>query len=245
MRRTGTQRIFTMDSDAIITANISELAASDAPAMARADIWLVYAPPRTAMPFVFITLAALEDVTAFWTRMLQPDVWLPKHVGGTKPNDMIAMGHYVHTNVGPPYPCWGLSGAQPKLRCGDGNGSYTTLDYGIPDILHAIRRVGLTANFRTETLGLGAGGRVPLDAGIVDGNYRDDALQMFAMVNQQKQIRFVNGSAQLLLRSGKWVPTWGYVMEDKAERCAGIHVRRISSRASCRCENWCCRRCQP
>jgi len=245
MRRAGQNKILAIDSDAMVTANISELAVSNAATLAQADIWLWYFPPATTGAFILISLAALEDVTRFWVRMLRPDVWPQQHVGGTLPNDMVAFGHYVHTQVGKPYPCWGVANTSERAKfCDPMTGSS---GYGFPDILAAIQRVGLQASFKTSSLSIYPDGTAALDFGIVDHNFNDNPMQIFAMVGskkqKQKQLRFVNGQPQLLLRSGSWVPTWGYILEDKYEACVQHHLRWIRSSATCRCSNLCCSDC--
>ena len=246
-RNPGIDRVFTMDSDAIMTQDVTYLTREHNLTIAGHEIWLVYMPPRASFPFFLITRHALEDVTAFFSRLLKPDIWPTALMGGTQPNDMTAMGHYTHAHVGQPYPCWGVRGIE-KMHCeNDTVGS----GYGIPKVLRAINRSRysrggpLRARYSTGTLSIDDRLALPFGdrVGVVDNNYRHDPLNVFEMT-PHKQLRFVGGQAQLLLRKGRWVNVWGYILEDETEACVHHHLAHITQNRTCRCKNWCCSRCE-
>ena len=153
MDATGTNQIFTLDSDGLIFRNITSLVRANADVFCRSALWLIYQPPRTSMQFFLITLPALADVTDFWKRMLQPDIWSSEYVEGTSPNDMIAMGHYIHAAIGRPYPCWGLNRENPAYLSSPGTcDNYNA--YAWTKILDRLSEKKVLAAFKPETLTL-------------------------------------------------------------------------------------------
>jgi FkbM family methyltransferase len=239
MARTKTSRVFTMDSDAMLTVNVTEFVSLNVLELSKHDVWIVYNPPRSSWPFALLTDRALEDITSFWNRMFQADIWTSKFVGGTSPNDMIALGHYSHTAVGKPYPCWGYGPEHASGTCDN------SIDYGHEKVLERLAQMGVRAKYPPGTLTLGPGGTAAFVEGVVDNNYRHDPMQRYEMRKGQKQLRFWRGQAQLKLRSQRWVTVWGYVLEDDTEACVKHHVEHIHKVHTCRCENWCCAECHP
>ena len=48
------------------------------------------------------------------------------------PNDMIALGHYIHSSMLKPYPCWGLGPDRAAGSC--------IMDYAIDTILNRLKK---------------------------------------------------------------------------------------------------------
>ena len=256
MRRSGTSQAFTMDSDAILTLDISKFVASNIDILKHHSIWIVYNPPRSSLQYVLTTEQALSNITAFWNRMFHPSIWSREFIGGASPNDMIAMGHYSHMAVGTPYPCWGYGPSHLPGSCNN------TLDYGHTTILDRLLAHNIKATYPPGTLTLNKDGIPQFSQGIVDNNYRHDPLQRFVMHNGQKQLRFRHGVPQLKLKTSSsssspsppprsprppdpWVNTWAYILEDDTEACTQHHLSLIQSKSSCTCNTWCCTQCTP
>ena len=238
MARTNTSQVFTMDSDAMMTLNITEFVSLNVLELSNHDMWIVYNPPRSSWPFALLTGRALKDITSFWNRMFQPDIWTSEFTGGTAPNDIIALGHYSHTAIGKPYPCWGYGADHALGTCDD------SIAYGHAKVLDRLRKKGVRAKYPPGTLTLGAGGAARFVEGVVDNNYRHDPIQRYEMQKgKYKQLRFWRGQPQLKLRSQRWTSVWGYILEDETEACMKHHVEHIHKARSCRCENWCCNKC--
>ena len=117
MRATQTKHVFTMDSDGLMVENITALVHNNWEHFRTHDIWFVWMPPRSSWPFSLLTLRAMNDITQFWNAVFDPskDIWPDDMVGGTSPNDMIAVGTYTHSALGgkPPFPCWGVGLNKP------------------------------------------------------------------------------------------------------------------------------------
>ena len=94
-----------MDSDAIMTQNVTNIAQKNLQLFLQHELWIYYNPPRSSVPFAFLSLDALQDITKFWNHALASDVWTSEFVKSTSPNDMVLLGHYSHSAVGKPYPC--------------------------------------------------------------------------------------------------------------------------------------------
>lgn len=255
MDATGTNQIFTLDSDGLIFRNITSLVRANADVFCRSALWLIYQPPRTSMQFFLITLPALADVTDFWKRMLQPDIWSSEYVEGTSPNDMIAMGHYIHAAIGRPYPCWGLNRENPAYLSSPGTcDNYNA--YAWTKILDRLSEKKVLAAFKPETLTLypngspngSMGGGLP---GAVDHNFEHDDVGTYQMIEnprsrtgRYKAIRYRGGEPQMQLVSGEWGGLFGLVLEDSLEECVDNHIRHVNARADCGCSDGpCCATC--
>ena len=239
MREAKVSRVFTMDSDAMMVENVTALMERNIAHFKKHEFWLVYNPPRTSVPFFYITLRGLEDITSFWNKLLLPDVWTKEFVTATAPNDMVAIGHYAHSAVGRPYPCWGYGPGHAPGSC-DG-----TIDYGFVKVLNRMEAKGIRAKYPPGTLTLDEHGLAKIPEGVVDNNYRHDPIGRYESVKGSKQLRFVRGTPQMKLRTGEWVRMWGYILEDSIEACAGHHVGHVERADSCTCSNMCCKSCVP
>jgi len=237
MRKTGVHMIFTMDSDAVMTQNITRLVFDNLNTIEEHEMWLFYIPPRSSIGCFLTSLAALEDITKFWNRLFLPDIWTSEFVTGTSPNDMIALGHYIHNAVGKPYPCWGFG---PGRKDGSCDGS---IDYGYTKILERLSLKGVKTKFSPGTLALNKTGQATLSAGVFDLTYTHDPLQRYEMKNGMKQLRFLKGTPQFKLRSGSWITLWGYILEDAMEKCVDSHLKSITLHKTCVCLNFCCIQC--
>ena len=238
MRRTSTAQAFTMDSDAVMTLNITNFVASNAVNLRKHEVWIVYNPPRSSLPYALITERALSNITAFWNQMFKPNIWTQEFVGGTEPNDMVAMGHYSHTAVGKPYPCWGYGPEHLAGSCDD------SIDFGHTKVLERLVEHGVRAAYPPGTLTLNSYGNAPLAQGVVDNNYRHDPIQRYVMHNGQKHLRFWKGTPQLERKDQSWINAWGYILEDETEACVGHHLANIRAKRTCVCMDWCCTICQ-
>ena len=255
MQATGTNQIFTMDSDGLIFRNLTSMVRANADVFCRSALWLVYHPPRTSMQFFMITYDALADVTEFWRRMLQPDIWSSEYIAGTSPNDMIAMGHYVHAAVGRPYPCWGLTRENHAFLSSPGTcDNYNA--YAWTKILDRLSEKKVFARFKPETLCLypndspngSIRGGLP---GAVDHNFEHDDAGTYQMkknprsrTGKYKVLRYRGGEPQLQLASGEWGGLIGLILEDNLEQCVDNHIRNVRDRADCNCSDGpCCAAC--
>lgn len=237
MKRTGTNIVFVMDGDGIMTQNVTNFVHVNWNVFREHQMWIVYNPPRASWPFAFLTLSALQDVTNFWNQMFVADIWTSEFIGGTSPNDMIALGHYTHASVGQPYPCWGYGPKHTDGSCDD------SIDYGHTVILNRLRHRNITARFTPGTLTLNQMGHSTFPTGIVDNNYKHDPIQMFNMQKKSKQLRFWKGIPQFQLRTRAWMSVWGYILEDEKEICVDNHIKLITSKSTCKCADFCCRSC--
>jgi len=239
MRSAGVPVMFTMDSDAIMTLDVTRFVAANLDVIRQHELWLYYNPPRASGLCFLASLAALEDITLFFNRLLTADTWTAEFVKDREPNDMVALGHYVHSAVGKPYPCWGLAPGRQNNTCDD------SMPYGRTKILRALAAHGVVARFAPGTFSLDEHGRSQFAAGVFDNNYRHDPLQRYEMRGGSKQLRFSEGTPQFKLRTGAWMTLWGYVLEDEMEACADAHWRHIRANATCVCAGFCCRQCAP
>ena len=239
MRRSGTARVFVMDSDAFMIQNITKLVQDHLDIFSEHELWFVYNPPRSSWPFALLSLVALEDITHFWNQALASDVWTPELVKGTEPNDMVLLGHYSHSAVGKPYPCWGYGPGHKDGTCDN------SIDYGHTKVLERLAAKNIRAKFAPGTLTLDRNGKSVLDLGVVDNNYRHDPMHRYEMKNGQKQLQFLEGVPQFKLRKDKWVPVWGYILEDRMEACVNTHLNLVKSKATCVCSDFCCKTCSP
>jgi len=239
MRESRNNVMFTMDSDAMMTQNITALVAENLQTIEKNELWLYYNPPRSSGQCLMSSLAALEDMTNFFNQLLLTDTWTPELIKSKEPNDMVAIGHYVHSAVGRPYPCWGLSVGQKDGTCDD------SMSYGHTKVLDKLASKGVAAKFAPGTLSLDRHGHAPFAAGVFDNNYRHDPLQRYEMKDNSKQLRFWQGTPQFKLRTGKWMSLWGYVLEDEMESCVDVHLKHIIERTTCVCLDMCCRQCMP
>ena len=109
MRKQKVKLVFTMDSDALLLVNATELSEN----FREKKLWLIYNPPRTSCAFAFMHLEVLEDVLQFWNHMFSANVWTRKtsEFSPTIPNDMVAFGHYAAVKK---KECWGI---QDESRC--------------------------------------------------------------------------------------------------------------------------------
>lgn len=237
MAKSETPRVFAMDSDTMLTINVSDFVSHNFLKLSAHDVWIVYNPPRSSLAFALLSHRALVDITLFWNQMFHPDIWTAEFIGRTSPNDMIAMGHYIHTAVGKPYPCWGYGPKNYSGTCDD------SIDYGHAKVLDRLVKKGIRAKYTPGTLTIGPVGTANFIEGVVDSNYQHDAIQRFEMHNGEKQLRFHKGSAQLKLRTQQWMPVWGYILEDDTEICAQNHIENIRKFRTCNCNNWCCSQC--
>ena len=240
MNQTNTQHVLAVDSDVLMTLNITKFVSSNVLELSKHELWLVYNPPRSSQPFALLTYRALTNITSFWNRMFQPDIWTSEFVGAGSPNDMIAMGHYSHIAVGKPYPCWGYGPGHAAGTCTSG--------YGYTKVLERLVELDVRASYAPGTLTVGPGGTAQFPEGIIDNNYRHDPIQQYEMLGvaeKQKQLRFWKGQAQIKLRSQWWMSAWGYILEDDTEACVEYHLGHIRNKSSCSCEDWCCAKCIP
>lgn len=236
MRSSSTHRVFTIDSDALVTLNVSDFASSNQE-VKKHDLLISYVPPRVTGAFALLTERALSNITAFWNRMLQPDIWTSNFVNHHAPNDMIAFGHYIHMAVGRPYPCWGLGPGREAGSCDN------SMDYGHTQVLERLEAFGVHAAYPPATLTLNQHGVAPFSAGVVDISHTHDPHQRFKMRAGSKKLRFLRGVPQLQLQSEEWVDVWAYILEDETERCIDGHVQRINNLSTCACSSWCCGSC--
>jgi len=239
MRRSGTTRVFVMDSDAFMIQNITKLVHDHWDIFSDHEMWFAYNPPRSSWPFALLSLAALEDITHFWNKALAPDVWTSEFIKGTEPNDMVLLGHYSHSAVGKPYPCWGYGPEHGDGSCDN------SIAYGHTKVLERLAAKNIRAKFAPGTLTLDRNGKSALDVGVVDNNYRHDPMHRYEMKNGQKQLQFLEGVPQFKLITGKWVPMWGYILEDAMEGCVNVHLKLVKSKATCMCSDFCCKSCTP
>ena len=256
MHATGTHQIMTMDSDSIIFKNMTSMVLENPNVFCRSSLWLIYQPPRASMGFLMITLSALVDVTDFWKKMLQPDIWSPEFITSNEPNDMVAMGHYMHTAIGHPYPCWGLgrwnaSYLDSPGTCNDYNA------YAWTTILDRLRDKGVTAVFKPEALNLYPNnstngsilGGLP---GAFDVNFEHDDPGTYTMrahptsrTGRYKVLRYISGTPQLKLANGEWGELFGLILEDFLEGCVDMHVKLATEKGDCNCGGPCCDTCEP
>lgn len=238
MRSSHVDWAFTMDSDAIVGVNITNLVQTNWDVIEKHAFWLVWEPPRTTMAFALFSQRALDDVTSYWNQLLKPSVWTL----GT-PNDMIAMGHYVHSAHGKPYPCWGYGFNHKAGSCDD------TIDYGRSIVLK--RMSGVKAQYVPGTFGPSPNTSEQLHARnllnqrdrsvlVVDKNAGHDPLGLYNRRKGHKELRFTNGVPELKRRDGTWTPIWGHILEDGMERCAYRHVQLMETHQTCHCTDWCC-----
>jgi FkbM family methyltransferase len=237
MQKSGRNRVFVMDSDAIMTQSVTDIVKNNWNLFRQHELWIYYNPPRSSFPFAFLSLDALEDITQFWNRALASDVWTPEFVKSTSPNDMVLLGHYSHSAVGKPYPCWGYGAEHKDGSCDD------SIDYGHKKVLDRLVEKNVVAKYAPGTLSLNRKGKPVFDVGVVDNNYRHDPIKRYEMKNGQKQLRFVNGTPQLKLKTGGWTSLWGYILEDSLEACVNSHLQLIKSKATCVCSEFCCKSC--
>ena len=245
MRMAGIELAFTLDSDGVVAANVTRIVDSDWAIIKQHDYWIIYQPPRSAMQFGLFSLRALNDITAFWNVMFQRDVYTGEFVAFNRPNDMMALGNYIHSAVGKPYPCWGLGQSRLPGMCED------MIDYGYETIQLRMRKRGVHARFTPGTFMLDALGKPILNAGVAEAYNKVDKPSNYVMQPrgkgdrfETKMLRFWRGLPQMKLRYGGWQTTWAYVLEDEDEACASIHVEYIRSGASCACDKWCCKSCE-
>jgi glycosyltransferase involved in cell wall biosynthesis len=235
MRQSGTQRVFAMDSDAFLIQNITKLVKDNWNVFRQHEVWFAYNPPHSSWPYVLLTIAALEDITHFWNQALAPDVWTSEFVRRTEPNDMVLLGHYSHSAVGKPYPCWGYGPEHKDGTCDN------SIAYGHTKVLERLAAKNIRAKFSPGTLTLDRNGKSVV--GIFDPNYRSDPIQRYEMKNGQKQLQFLKGVPQFKLKTGKWMSMWGYILEDSAEACINVHLELVKSKATCVCSDFCCKTC--
>ena len=247
MTVSGCRQVFTMDSDAIMTQSINDMIQTNWNTINKHELWLTYDPPRSSWTFVLMKYAALQDILLFWDRMFTLGLWT--RFGPRSPNDMIALGHYIHTAVGKPYPCWGY-GSEHKVGSCDGS-----IDYGITETLNALHARNITGAFVPGTLNLNHMGQPEMESGVFDVNWHRNFNGRYAMKQQQmnynghnkkwngKQLRFHDGNPQFLLKTRRWISLYGYIMEDTLETCVHIHLKRIAQRETCVCNNMCCKWC--
>lgn len=235
MRETKTQRIFTMDSDAIMTQNITHFYLKNWHIFRKHEIWIFYAPPRSSFQFTLISLSALEDLTKFWNRMFMPDMWTNEFITGTTPNDMVALGQYIHSSLMKPYPCWGFGPDRAAGTC--------SMDYAIDTIINRVKRANITAKYSVGGLNLDQNGQATFLEGVVHNNYQHNFENIFAMRKNEKILRFWKGVPQLKLKNSYWMSLWGYILEDEKESCVEEHLNYIQKTSSCTCSDWCCKIC--
>ena len=237
MRRSGTAKVFVMDSDAFMIQNVTKLVQDHWDVFRGHELWFVYNPPRSSWPFALLSLVALEDITHFWHQALAPGIWTPEFVKGTEPNVMVLLGHYSRSAVGKPYPCWGDGPVPFDGPCDNSNAN------GHTKVLERLAAKNITAKYAPGTLSLNRHGNSTLDVGVVDTNYRHDPLQRYEMKNGEKQLQFLDGIPHLKLKTGKWVSLWGYVLEDELEACVNVHLKLVKAKATCVCSTFCCKKC--
>lgn len=236
MLMTNTKTVFTMDTDAVMLENVTKVA-SLVQGTEPLKLWVVYNPPRSSWPFALLNVKVLQDITTFWNKALLSDIWTSEFVKGAEPNDMVLLGHYTHSALQKPYPCWGYGPEHKEGSCDN------SIAYAHTKVLKRLKAKNVKAKFRTETLSLNKHGEAPFRFGVVDNNYRHDPIKRYEMKNGEKQIRFTEGVPELKLRVGTWVKTWGYVLEDKLENCINHHLVHIENKDTCVCSDFCCNTC--
>lgn len=244
MRSVNVDTVFTMDSDSVMTENITNFMHLNRHTLSKHALWIYQSLPRTTMAFAIIRKTALMDLLNFWNQILLPEIWTKEFRNDHEPNDMTAMGHYVHMRIAEPLPCWGLG---PKRKNG-------TCEYGynIKKILQNIRNAGIEAKYSVGNLAFDAFKTESLSAAFVDVNCRNNDAQFYKMKEARKVIRFNSGNVELAMYRNynvdeqvSWVRHWGYILEDEYENCVLNHINFIKKKSSCICENWCCSKCQP
>ena len=242
MRLHNVDTIFTMDSDAIMTENITHFIHSNKHILSKHALWVHQSLPRTSFQFAIMTQKALTDLLNFWNNLLLPEIWTTEFRNDHEPNDMVALGHYVHMKTVEPFPCWGFG---PKRKNG-------TCEYGynIKKILQNIQNAGIRAKYSVGNLGPDVIVTQHFNNGFVDINYKNNDANFYATEAREKVLRFNHGNVELLMHVHRnddknltWVRHWGYVLEDETEKCAAMHINRIENKHSCICKNWCCFEC--
>ena len=75
MTQTKTTRVMAIDKNVVVTEDMSKFVASNSVETLKHDLWVAYNPSRSSQAFVLLTHRALKDVTSFWNRIFQPDIW--------------------------------------------------------------------------------------------------------------------------------------------------------------------------
>lgn len=236
MTQTKTTQVMAIDRNVAITEDISKFVASNSVEIVKHDLWVAYNPMRSSQGFVLLTRRALADVTSFWNRIFQPDLWTSEVANEHSPNEMLAMGYYLHVATAGDLPCVGNSPQNISVVCSAHQHVHIT------KFLEQVAQKGVRAHFPPGALGIGLGGIARFHQGIVDDNHLYDTSQQFEMSKEGKQLRFWKGQAQLKLRSQWWVFIWGYIIDDG---CFKHHTEHILKKHTCHCRDWCCARCEP
>lgn len=206
----------------------------------------MYEPPISSWGYTLVSLRALQDITNFWNRMLVPSIWSKEFVKDNEPNDMVALGHYVHSAVGKPYPCWGYG--RERNQSG---GCDEVMSYGHPVVLDRLQKSDIVAKYTPGTLMLNAEGLATFSYGVLDKNYQADTQALIdlgpafnrATRTGSKLLRFIRGVPHMKLLTGKWVKLWGYILEDALEQCVTKHLGLLESDTTCFCTTFCCDVC--
>ena len=236
MMQTQTMQVLAIDGNVIITEDISKFVASNSVETLKHDLWVANNPARSSQAVVLLTYRALKDVTSFWNRIFQPDIWTSEIAKEHLPNEMLAMGYYLHVATGENLPCKGNNSKNTSDIC-------NTHQHGhIAEFLKRVAQKGVRAHFPPGALGISRGGIARFPQGVIDDDRLHDSSQQYEMSKEGKQLRFWRGQAQLKLRSQWWMFVWGYIIDDG---CFKHHAEHILKKHTCNCENWCCGRCQP
>eukprot|EP00523_Entomoneis_sp_CCMP467_P005303 CAMPEP_0168760912 /NCGR_PEP_ID=MMETSP0724-20121128/23019_1 /TAXON_ID=265536 /ORGANISM="Amphiprora sp., Strain CCMP467" /LENGTH=294 /DNA_ID=CAMNT_0008809953 /DNA_START=228 /DNA_END=1109 /DNA_ORIENTATION=- len=232
MRATNTPWIFTTDSDALVTVNITALAQHNADTLASRRFWIHLEAPRSCWPFAFLSLEFLDDITSFWRTLMRPDVWTTDNVAKFGINDMIALGIYISLNEYPNHSClfWDNQSQQSPGSC---DTAYS--DHGI---LKRLVEHNAKAQYPAGSLAYDGHGRPTFlgpGHGIVDKNYLHDPTGSYDIHvrSRQKKLRFSNGQPLLALKNGTWLPHWGYILEDALENCVDVHMQHLLNHHNC------------
>ena len=247
MRSARLTRAFTMDSDTLLFANVTEVAHElrwDSDDQTSELIYMHYVPPRLASNAgQLVSLAFLDDVTSFWSNVMGAAslYQVPPWAASTNPNDMTLFGHYfhyAHYAATGSIECWPLKQTDPMRNC-------EKTDYAMKSNLDRFKAAGLRARFAAASLSLNPDGQAAAGCVFDNNLFSDpiDAYQMSSAEPSAKSVSFVAGTPHFRARNGKRVVACSYILEDELEACVTHHVERALAMATCACSSPCCETC--